>query len=660
VQTEQLTPVTIRCLLLTLLSVGGLASDVDSLDAAKPGCMGLLAFSRLAPDAYSKVYSISLDGGRTDVSRTARSNGSLQLSPDGSKIAFWTEGRLVVADADGSDPRQIPGSSDDASTTVAWSPDSRRLALTLDAHSRVTTGTFVAIFDIGSWLWTPLTGLGATRPQWSPDGTTIAYDTSMTEVLAQRLDGTKATSIAPGTLMSWAPDGTHLLIANAAGQAQVVPATGGDPVVIPDLTGISWTPDGSRLIGITTNAPDFNALETVAIDGSDRRVVAENAGPARLSPDGHRVVFLRRSDGHVVVTDLEGRVLRDFGPWNGGPYDLHTQFAPSWSPNGAKIIYWSGGKVIVADNVTGTVRTLAGGAGETVGHEPVWSADGSAVFDDIVEATGNTDIYVAGSDGSGLRRVLADPVPDGGPAWSPDGKRLTFIRYGSRPSLVVADLAGHARTLTKLSRGDSVPRTSWDGDVPRPSPPAWSPDGKTIAVASRRGMKLVDVRSRTVRPWHRPAGEAVPVAVAWSRQGAIATTDGRDESSIWITRMGRTRTIGVEGFYDPNYGDVAGVAGNLAWSPDGSKLAYLRYGAENGTGFFAWAWDSIRITDTHTLKTRSIPADTWGFGWSPDGRYLVEGGRSTVIARPDGHRVATLPGLRAIDPSWQPLCKVMP
>jgi TolB protein len=640
---------------VSLLAGGGAAVKARSLQAARPGCNGLLAFARVAPDAYGEIYSISLDGRRTDVSNTAGSDSSPQPSPDGSKFAFWTDGQLVVANADGSDPRQIPLSDDYTSATVAWSPDSRRLAFTLAAHSRVSTGTLIAVFDLGTGLTRDLTGLGVGDPQWSPDGTAIAYDTSImpTEVLVQRLDGTKATRVAPGTLTSWSPDGTHLLITSAAGQAQVVPAAGGEPLAIPDLADLRWTPNGARLVGTRTNAPDAGALETVAIDGSDPRVVAEGVDSPRLSPDGQHVEFLRRSDGHVVVIDPDGMILRDFGRWNAGPYDVHNQFTASWSPDGTRIVYWSGGKIIVADQDTGALNVIAGGGAETVGQNPVWAADGSAVLDDIIEATGDTDIYVARSDGSGPRPVFADHVPEGGPAWSPGGKRLAFIRYGERPSLVVTDLAGHPRTLTTLP----IAARSLPTDGPLPSPPAWSPDGKTIAVATRKGIRLVDVRARTVHSWPTPKGEGVPVSVAWSRQGAIATTDGRDESSIWITRNRSTRTIGIDDFHDPNYGDVTGLATSLTWAPNGSKLAYLRYGAETGTGFFAWAWGSIRIADTHISNTRSIPANSWGFSWSPDGRYLIEGARNTVIARLDGHRAATLAGLSAIEPSWQPLCE---
>src|SRR5215470_9638458 len=87
--------------------------------AAKPGCNGLLAFASLAHDAYSEIFSISLDGRRTVVSRTAGSAVAPQLSPDGSKLAFWTDGKLVVANADGSDPRQIPAGAGGAYTSNA-------------------------------------------------------------------------------------------------------------------------------------------------------------------------------------------------------------------------------------------------------------------------------------------------------------------------------------------------------------------------------------------------------------------------------------------------------------------------------------------------------------------------------------------------------------
>jgi hypothetical protein len=169
---------------LALAIVLLLASATGASSAATLGCNGLLAFARFAPDANWDFYSISLHGRRTDLSRTAGSDNSPRPSPDGSKLAFWTEAQLIVSNIDGSDPRLIP-----------WA---------------------------------------ATMPLPA-----IAYDSGVTpgEVFVQRLDGTKVKPIAPGTLTSWSPDGSHLLIANPSGQAQIVPAAGGEPVAIPDLAG---------------------------------------------------------------------------------------------------------------------------------------------------------------------------------------------------------------------------------------------------------------------------------------------------------------------------------------------------------------------------------------------------------------------------------------
>ena len=637
-----------------------LASGAGSLQAAQGGCSGLLAFaSNRSEDALPQIYRIGLDGRRTDVSRSIGSASAPAPSPDGSKVAFWSSlDGLVVADADGKNQRPLAAlaGAGFSSGDIVWAPDSRRLAVNGYGISRVSSPPLVLVYDAQTGVGTDV--FPGTDPHWSPDGTLVEYASTSAnndpDVLVARPDGTERRQIAHGRFVAWSPDGTRILGFNGS-DSWVAPAGGGATVAIPAFEAQAWTPDSSRLIGLNliVSPSGDQTLETVAADGSDSRVVAAGVRGPRLSPDGRRVVFVRQSDRHVVVTDLDGHIVRDFGTWDPWADYLHLQFQPSWSPDGTKILYWSGGKVVVADGDSGTLDTLAGGAKEIVGYGPVWSADGSSVFDDITDATGNTDIYVARPDGTGVHAVFADRVPEGGPAWSPDGRRLAFIRYGSSPSLVVTDLAGHARVLTTLPPVRSLPHGLFS---PLDGPPAWSPEGKTIAVASSKGVRLVDVRSGIARPWRAPVGEGLPVAVAWSRQGAIATTDAFDDSYIWIVRKRSTWKVWVNDFYDQNYGDVTGLASNLTWSPDGTKLAFLRYGAEVGTGSFAWVFDSIRIIDKNTRKTRSSPIALSGFSWSPDGRHFIVGGFDTEIFAVGGKRVARLRGLRAFGPSWRPQC----
>ncbi len=87
------------------------------------------------------------------------------------------------------------------------------------------------------------------------------------------------------------------------------------------------------------------------------------------------------------------------------------------------------------------------------------------------------------ADGSGLRRLTRGPAWDGGPAWSPDGRKIAFTRTippgeGSGPwqsDVYVINVDGSGeRNLT----GDGVS-----------SGPVWSPDGQKIAFTSWRDGK---------------------------------------------------------------------------------------------------------------------------------------------------------------------------
>ncbi len=104
----------------------------------------------------------------------------------------------------------------------------------------------------------------------------------------------------------------------------------------------------------------------------------------------------------------------------------------------------------------------------TRGESPAWSPDGRRLAyvrfgaaDDVGE------IWIANADGTGARKINFGFAP----AWSPDGMKIAFAAGESELGgiLVMNADGGAVRQLTKLRANE--------GD------PAWSPDGRKIAFS---------------------------------------------------------------------------------------------------------------------------------------------------------------------------------
>jgi Tol biopolymer transport system component len=116
------------------------------------------------------------------------------------------------------------------------------------------------------------------------------------------------------------------------------------------------------------------------------------------------------------------------------------------------------------------------------------------VRDDQIDHVG---IYSMRLDGSGLRRISLPKLrtaEDGDPQWSPDGRRLVFVRHNvtAKPAggqaVFVADADGtHVRRVTawKLRAGDG---------------PDWSPDGTQILFRSPETENFLNSNIFTIHP----------------------------------------------------------------------------------------------------------------------------------------------------------------
>src|SRR5262249_46539350 len=119
----------------------------------------------------------------------------------------------------------------------------------------------------------------------------------------------------------------------------------------------------------------------------------------------------------------------------------------------------------------GVVR-LTYNAASSIGH-PAWSPDAGRIAFNCEVQSGNSDICLINTDGTGFVRLTNDPASDVGPTWSPDGASIAFAtaRYGG------------GREIAVRSADGSLVSQMGSGIVG--SEPAWSPDGAQIAFDAR-------------------------------------------------------------------------------------------------------------------------------------------------------------------------------
>ena len=195
--------------------------------------------------------------------------------------------------------------------------------------------------------------------------------------------------------------------------------------------------------------------------------------------------------------------------------------------------------------------------------DPAWSPDrrrlafarGAPVCH-AATCTGSNDsaVWVTYASGAPPRRLTRPPdrYADSGPAWSPDGRTIAFIRRlptDAGPDDGVYLLDANGRGVRRLTSTRAETRQL-----------AWSPDGRTIAV----GLVLVDVRTGASTPIGAAATASSVDAVAWSPDGRLlAFTNDRGVHVVAAASGGHPRLVAAARF-------VRGVA----WSPDGRRLVF--------------------------------------------------------------------------------------
>ena len=540
-----------------------LASSLNFCQAADR-----ILFDRLGP-TEATLFISNADG---SAERPLTQPGALDYNPSWSPKGDWivfTSERAGSADLFRIHPdgRGLERLTDDPAyeDQAAFSPDGARIVF---VSTRAGGRANLWILDAASQKATPLTsGAGGDfRPSWSPDGAWIAFSSDRDNEVPAAKGRWERLHLVDIYLIH--PDGTGLKRISQHG------GFCGSP---------KWTPDSRSVITYCMSAQDTwtyrfgwqdgdDQLLKIKIDSGEATPVSAGPGVKLLPtvlPSGE-IAYLRRDKTTHGVFYASGGA----GPKGD---DIRT---PSWSPDGARVVY----SRFLTKHAAEPVHVWSRNPNfEMYKTEwlPAYDPSGEHLAVTKMNPTPKTTSLIIideakpGEEGKPGRAILEQKGLILAPSWSPDGKQI--VAGVGIFTAFLDDESGARKPIDPINGGAQVGIVNADGSGfhlitsgnSNNAFASFAPSGKHIVYRTTGpdgdGLRIMNLDDHTIKvltnEW-----DNFPV---WSPRGdliAFVRRNGAADFAVF--------TIHPDGTGLKQLSNIHGVEAHLAWSPDGERLLF--------------------------------------------------------------------------------------
>ena len=258
------------------------------------------------------------------------------------------------------------------------------------------------------------------------------------------------------------------------------------------------------------------------------------------------------------------------------------------------------------------------------GFLPAWSPDGKKIA--FLRGSANiVHVYTMNIDGTNQTKITRHDSDNFSFSWSPDSSKIVFSTDRDQPFSMDINNPARYEMYMINANGSGVKRLTladyhslW---------PSWSPDGQTIAYTSGPAGSAAIYQMNADGSGQRKlsTGTGIYKSPAWSPDGKriVMFGAGFQDNDIYL--------MDADGGGITKLATAPGRAGFPSWSPDGSKIAFNADKSIEANDCSRYSAAQIYMVAVRGGELSQLTNDcdnNSGPSWSPDGSKIVFGANS--------------------------------